>query len=128
MNILMFIIAFCLITDALFLIFYPSLYRKSLVYVNEMLGPVWSSLYGFLFSICGIFVFISVVFSGLSVFYIFASLIMSVIGLFFLLSATEKFGHFAGWWSSRSNWSYRISGITFAVLAIMVCYIIMKIR
>lgn len=127
MNILMFIIAVCLIADALVLIFEPSLYRKSLVYINETIGTIWSSLYGFMFSICSTFIFISVIFSGISLFYILAASMLAVIGLFFLLSTTEKFHNLTGWWSSRSNRQYRAAGILFASLAGTVCYIILII-
>ena len=128
MNILMFIIAFCLIADALLLVFDPSVYRKSLIYVNEMIGTIWSGLYGFMFSVCGVYIFISVVFSGISLFYILSSLMLSVIGLFFLLSTTEKFHGLTEWWSTRSNWQYRAAGFLFASLAGTVFYIIFLIK
>ena len=127
MNILMFIIAFCLIADALLLIFDPSLYRKSLIFVNETIGTIWSGLYGFMFSVCGVFIFISVIFSDISLFYILAASMLIVIGLFFLLSTTEKYHNLTGWWSSRTNWQYRAAGILFASLAGLVCYIILII-
>lgn len=127
MNILIFIIAFCLITDALLLILDPSLYRKSLVYINETIGTIWSGLYGFMFSVCGTFIFISVIFSGISLFYIFTALIMTAIGIFFLLSTTKKFHNLTGWWSLRSNLQYRAAGILFVSLAGIVCYITMII-
>lgn len=128
MNIVMFIIAVCLIADALLLIFDPSLYRKSLIFVNETIGTIWSGLYGFMFFVCGTFIFISVIFSSISLFYIFAALVLSVIGLFFLLSTTEKYHNLTGWWSSRSNWQYRAAGILFASLSGIVCYIVLIIR
>jgi len=127
MNILIFIIAFCLITDALLLIFNPSLYRKSLIYVNETIGTIWSGLYGFMFSVCGTFIFISIIFSGISPFYILAASLITVIGIFFLLSMTEKYHNLTGWWSSRTNWQYRAAGILFSCLAGIVCYIVLII-
>ena len=46
MYLLMFIISFCLAADASILIVNPLLYRRSLEYVNESIGPVWGVLYG----------------------------------------------------------------------------------
>jgi uncharacterized protein YjeT (DUF2065 family) len=123
LYILMFIISFFLAADASVLIFNPSLYRKSLNYINETLGPIWGVLYGLLFSFCAIFVFISVIFSGLSVPFIIASLVMAAIGLFFLLCETQKFGYLAQIWIKLSDNQYRIAGVIFVVIASLVCYI-----
>ena len=123
MYILMFIISFCLIVDASFLIFKPSLYRRSLEFINETMGPVWSVLYGLLFMFCAVFVFISVIFSGVSIFYTIPAVIMACTGLFFLLSETHKFASFAHIWASFSDNQFRLAGIIFVILAGIVCYV-----
>ncbi len=117
----MYIISFCLMADAAILIFDPSLYRKSLGFVDETLGPVWGALYGLLFSFCTIFVFISVILSRVSLLFIFAGLIMACIGLFFLLSETRKFAYLSHIWASLSDLQYRFAGIIFFILAAIVC-------
>ncbi|MBN2589097.1 MAG: hypothetical protein JXA96_04490 [Sedimentisphaerales bacterium] len=124
----MFIISFCLAADASILIFNPSLYRKSLDYINESMGPIWGVLYGLLFAFCAIFVLISIVFSGVSVFYILSAIAMACLALFFLMIGTEKYSHFASIWSSLSDIQYRIAGIIFVVLATIVCYITACLR
>jgi len=128
LYILMFIIAFCLLADASLLILNPSLYRKSLEYVNETIGPIWSLLYGSLFLFCAFFIFLSIILSEISYFYIIAAIIMACIGLFFLLSNSQKYNYLAKIWSSLTNWQYRIVGIIFVILSVIVCYITAKIR
>ena len=123
----MFIISFCLIADASVLILNPSLYRKSLNYVNETIGPIWGALYGLLFLLCAVFILISVIFSGISFLYLFAAVIMAGIGAFFLLSETQKFKHFADIWSKLSDTQYRLTGIIFVILAGIVCYVTTRI-
>jgi uncharacterized protein YjeT (DUF2065 family) len=128
LYILMFIISFCLVADASLLIFDPALYRKSLNYVNETLGPVWGVLYGLLFTFCAVFVFISVIFSRVSFLYIFTALVMAGTGLFFLLSETQKFEHLSHIWVSLSDKQYRLAGIMFVILAAVVCYVTVMVR
>ncbi|MEJ2647030.1 MAG: hypothetical protein P8016_01320 [Sedimentisphaerales bacterium] len=123
MRIVMFIISLCLIADASVLIFDPSLYRKSLDFIEETLGPVWTILYGLLFTFCSVFVLVSVFLSRVSFLYVPAAIIMAGIGLFFLLSETRRFGHFADLWASLSDRQYRIAGIIFIILSLLVCYI-----
>ena len=124
----MYIIAFCLIADSSVLIFNPSLYRRSLDFVNQTLGHSWSVLYGLLFSFCSIFILISIVFSGISFLYIIAAAILALIGLFFLLSGTEKYQNLAKTWSTLSNLQYRLVGITFVILTAIVCYVTTLLR
>ena len=119
----MFVISFFLAADASVLIFNPSLYRKSLNYINETLGPVWGALYGLLFSFCAIFVFITVIYSELTFLFIIASLLMAAAGLFFMLSETQRFGYLAQIWIKLSDIQYRIVGIFFVFFATLVCYI-----
>ena len=119
----MFIISFFLAADASVLIFNPSLYRKSLNYINETLGPVWGALYGLLFSFCAIFVFITVIYSGLSFLFIIASILMAAVSLFFLFCETQRFGNLAQIWTKLSDIQYRIAGIIFIIFATLVCYI-----
>ena len=119
----MLIISFCLLADASILIFDPSLYRKSLDFINNTLGPVWGILYGLLFTFCAVFIFISVIYSKVSIFYISAAIIMAGIGLFFLLSETHRSGHFTHIWTSFSDRQYRIAGILFVILAALLCYV-----
>ena len=123
MYIMMFIIAFCLMADASILILNPSIYRKSLNFINETLCTAWSILYGLLFTFCAIFVFITVIFSDVSVFYILAAILLSAIGLFFLLCGSEKYENLAVLWASFSNWQYRLAGLIFIILTAIVCYI-----
>jgi hypothetical protein len=108
--------------DAAILIFDPSLYRKSLGFVHETLGPAWSTLYGLLFAFCAIFVFISVIFSGISLLFIPGGIMMACTGLFFLLSETQRFSHFTYILSSLSDWQYRLAVIIFIILAAVVCF------
>ena len=124
----MFIIAFCLMADASILIFNPSLYRKSLEYVNDSLGPIWSILYGSLFLFCAFFIILSIILSGISYLYIIAVILMTGIGLFFLLSNTQKYNYFVKIWSSLTDIQYRIAGLVFIILSAIVCYITAKIR
>jgi hypothetical protein len=124
----MFIISFCLIADASILIFEPSLYRKSLDFINETLGPVWGILYGLLFIFCASFIFISVIYSKVSILYTLAAIIMAGVGLFFLLSETQRFEHFTHIWTSLSDSQYRAAGIIFVILASIVCYVAVMAR
>ena len=128
MYVLMFIISFCLAADAAVLIISPQIYRRSLEYINESIGPVWGVLYGMLFSFCAIFVLISIVLSGVSIFYILPSIAMAFFALFFLMTGTQKYGHFADIWTSLSDIQYRIAGVIFIILAAVVCYIAAYIR
>ncbi len=128
MYLFMFIISFCLAADASILIVNPSLYRRSLEYINESIGPVWGVLYGLLFSFCAVFVLISVVFSGISIFYILPAIAMAFIAMFFIMTGTQKYSHFANIWTSLSNMQFRIAGIVFVILATIVCYITAYIR
>lgn len=128
MYILMFIISFCLAADASILIFNPSIYRRSLAYINESIGPVWGILYGLLFSFCALFVLISIVYSGISILYILSGIPMACLALFFILSGTEQFNHLAYVWASLSDMRYRIAGVIFLILATIVCYITACVR
>ncbi len=123
MHIFMLIISFCLAADAFVLILNPALYKKSLVYVHEMLGPAWAVLYGLLFSFCAIFIFISIIFSGISFLYIIAGTAMAAIGVFFILSGMEKYSQLALAWSTLSSMRLRVAGILFLILAALVCYV-----
>ena len=118
----MFIISFCLLADASILIFNPSLYRKSLDFINETIGPVWNVFYGLLFLFCAIFIFVSIIFSRITFLFIPAGIIMAWAGLFFLLSETQSFGYLTNVWTSLSNKQYRLAGVLFVILAIIVCY------
>ena len=128
MYILMFVISFFLAADASILIFNPSIYRKSLEFLNDSIGPVWGVLYGLLFSFCTIFILISIIFSGISLLYILPAISMTCLSLFFIMTGTHKYNQFAHVWISLSNMQYRIAGIVFIVLATIVCYIAASIR
>ncbi len=128
MYVLMFVISFCLAADAAVLIINPALYRRSLEYINESVGPVWGVLYGMLFSFCAIFILISIVLSGVAIFYILPAIAMACFALFFLMTGTQKYSYFANIWISLSNLQYRIAGIIFTILAAVVCYITAYIR
>ncbi len=124
----MFIISFCIAADASVLMFNPSLYRRTLDFINESIGTVWSVLYGILFAFCAIFVLISIVFSGITIFYIFSAIAMACIALFFIMAGTQKGSNLANIWISLSDIQYRIAGIAFIMLAAIVCYITACIR
>ena len=119
----MYVISFFLAADASILIFNPSIYRKTLVYVNDSIGSAWSLLYGLLFSFCAIFILISILMSGLSIFYLLSAIPLACLALFFILMGTEAFKHLSNIWISLSNMQYRIAGIIFIALATIVCYV-----
>ena len=128
MYVFMLIISFCLAADAAVLIINPSLYRRSIEYINESIGPIWGVLYLLLFSFCTIFVLISIFLSGVSIFYILPAIAMAGFALFFLMTETQKYSHFANIWTSLSDMQYRIAGIIFIILAVVVCYIAVSMR
>ena len=124
----MFIISFCLAADASVLITNPSLYRKTLVFIHDSMGFVWSSLYSLLFSFCAIHVIVSIILSGMSILFILPALMMACLALYFFMIGTEKYGRFAVIWLSLSDIQYRIAGLLFVILAAIVCYITASIR
>ena len=123
MNILILIISFCLAADASVLIVNPSLYRRSLEYINESIGNTWSLIYGLLFALCTNFILISIIFSGISMYYLLAAIVMAFPAIFFLMAGTQKYSYFINIWISLSNLQFRIAGIVFVILATIACYV-----
>jgi len=114
------VISVILIADGVFLLFDPSFYRRSLVYIDEMLGPIWSWLYGLFFFVSALFLFLCVKYTNAAAISAGAGVILVLFGLFFILSCTERFGYFNKWWSTRPNWVYRLAGLAFIILSGMI--------
>jgi len=111
MIVLVVCIACVSLLDGLVLLSDPSLYRRCMEYVEDAAGSAWMIANGFALMAPGSAFLIHSVFSRTPVLSALLGCTCILIGVFFALGTTERFGYLAEWWRSRSNTQYRIAGL-----------------
>lgn len=128
----MFVIVFCLacmvFLDALALLFDPSLYRRGMEFVENEVGPAWMVASGFAFLAPGAAWLVQSIALQTTLLSTLAGCVSVLIGLFFILGATERFAFLGQWWRSRSNGQYRLAGIAGILLATRMLILAFELR
>jgi hypothetical protein len=111
MIVIVVVMACAILLDGLLLLSDPSLYRRCMEYVEEVMGVAWMIASAFAFMAPGLAFLIHAPFSTAPILSAIVGCVCVVIGLFFALATTERFGYLAKWWRCRSNTEYRIAGL-----------------
>lgn len=117
MVILVAIISILLIADGVMMLFVPSFYRECLDFIDELIGPIWSQLYGVFFPVLAVFLLVSVRHTKTPLIFAGGGIILGLFGVFFLLSCTERFSFFNRWWINCPNWLLRLAGLAFIIFS-----------
>lgn len=128
MSVIVFLLACVVLLDALVLLLDPGLYRRGMAFVDKEIGPAWLVADGFVFLAPGLAWLIRSFFAATAALSATTGLVSTVVGLLFVVAATEPFAFLRHWWQSRSNSEYRLAGLAGALLALLMMMLASELR
>ncbi len=128
MFVTMVFISFVLLSDGVLLLVDPALYRRCVEFVEEIVGPSWPVINGTLFLLAGLVILISGIFNAMPVLFAGIGCAIGLVGVFFLLAATQTYRYLSVWWAARPNVQHRVAGAIFISFGVSLMRYALEIR